>query len=189
MTQVGAGEVGAGEVGLLQVDVPQIGAPQVGVFERGQPHVGSRKDQPLEPGAVQLDAGERDLVAHEILEGIDPAAAAPLPLGGVHHLPRLIVRRFAGDLGRFLLGLPPLAPAEPELPGTPQENQRLRDLDDVGDDGNVVCETGIHVRSTDGSGRVEPEADPSQPRHAGSLSQPSSSPRIITWSVWMSFPS
>ncbi|HEX2450189.1 MAG TPA: hypothetical protein VHJ69_03565 [Gemmatimonadales bacterium] len=86
---------------------------------------------PLQPRSVEPDARQRHAVGDQVLQRVDPPAASAFSLDRIDHLPGLIIRGFAGQRGRGPFSRLAFIAAEPELPGSPDHNQRLQDLDGV----------------------------------------------------------
>ena len=144
--EAGAGEVGAPQAGVGERRRAQVGAPEagavepraieartleVGLLEARHRQRRETKIDRFEPRAVEIDAGERDVVAYEIGERVDASSRAALPLRAVDDLPGLIVGVPSRPSNSFRLGRAELSAIRPELVGTETERSDLEQPDDV----------------------------------------------------------
>jgi len=135
----------------------EVGLLETGHRQRRQPQIDR-----LEPGAVEVDAGERDVVAYEVGERVDASARSALALRAVDHLPGLIVRVLPRAPSRFRFSGPKLVAIRPELIRAKAEGRDLEQPDDV--DGVLQPlrpdrrRRGGHPREHDGE-RTEEDGD------------------------------
>lgn len=93
----------------------------------------SRKLHPLQPGAIEIDSGERDDIPEQVSKRFYSSTAATLTLCAIDDLPRLIDRVDFGLLRCFDVGDLPLATSGPELVAAEDEDRHLEDLRKVDD--------------------------------------------------------